>query len=147
MLVGIADEIRPLRMIALAKRYHPEEYIEFAGIDRFDSRPAGTPGMSLKHAHQLFRRTGARINLLPGNPQEALPRAANTLHGIELVVIGAGQNFESFSRAWFFLHRLLSPQAVVLREEVTADQTVLKTISRSELDRLAISSAPHRRAA
>jgi hypothetical protein len=134
-------------MISSAQRYHPAAKIDFAGVDRFDSRPAGTPRLSLKLAHQLLRPTTARINLIPGDPHEALPRAANTLHGIELVMISAEQNAESLSRAWFFLHRLLAPQAIVLREEISAGRPLLKIIDRSELDRLAAAAGPHRRAA
>jgi len=147
LLLGLSDSVRPLRMISLAKRYRPEDSIDFAGLDRFDSRPAGTPGLSLKRAHQVLRPTGARINLLPGEPYEALMRAANMLHGIEFVVISASQNTDSLSRSWFFLNRLLSPQAIVLREEVAAEQQLIKPISRAELDRLAASAIPHRRAA
>lgn len=147
MLVGLADTVRPLRMISLAKRYHPAEPIEFAGIDRFELRTADMPSLSLKKTHRLLRPTAARINLLPGDPHEALSRAANTLHGIELVVISAGQIAESQSPAWFFLHRLLAPHAIVLREEISADQQHLKIIARAELDRMAITAAPHRRAA
>ncbi len=147
MVLGLGDTVRPLRLIALAKRYRQADSIEFAGIDRFDSRPAEEPRLSLKKTHQLLCPTAARISLLPGDPHETLPRAANTLHGIELVVISAGQNMDSFSRSWFFLHRLLAVHAIVLREEVSGDQTVLKALTRPELDRLAIGAAPHRRAA
>ncbi len=147
MLLGLGAAVRPLRMIALAKRYHPANFIEFSGIDRFDSRPTDMPRLSLKKTHQLLRPTAARVNLLPGDPHETLPRAANTLHGIELVVISADQNSDSLSRAWFFLHRLLAPAAIVLREEITGDHAMLKPLPRAELDRLAISAAPHRRAA
>ncbi len=147
MVLGLGDAVRPLRLIALAKRYRPADFIEFAGIDRFDSRPEEQPRLSLKKTHQLLRPTAARISLLPGDPQETLPRAANTLHGIELVVISAGQNMESLARSWFLLHRLLAPNAIVLREEISGDQTVLKTLARPELDRLAVTAAPHRRAA
>jgi hypothetical protein len=147
MLLGVADALRPLRMISLAQRYQPANPVDFAGIDRFDSRPTGTPGLSLKQAHQFLRPTAARINLFPGDPYEALSRAANTLHGIELVVISASHQAESLSPAWFYLHRLLSSQALVLREEISGNQTQFKPLLRSELDRLAAAAAPRRRAA
>jgi hypothetical protein len=154
MLLGLGDAMRPLRMISLAQRYHPTDKIDFAGIDRFDSRSADTAPLPLKEAHRLLRPSLARINLIPGDPHEALPRAANTLHGIELVLISASenaqlsaqQNAELLSRAWFFLHRVLAPQAVVLREEISAAQPALKLLSRAELERLA-AAAPHGRAA
>jgi hypothetical protein len=147
MLLGLGDVSRSLRMIAMARRYRPADSIEFAGIDRFDSRPAEQPRLSLKETHQLLRPTAARIRLLPGDPHETLPRAANTLHAMELVVISADQNSESLARVWFFLHRLLASNAIVLREEIAGEQRVLKAIPRSELDRLALTGSPRRRAA
>jgi hypothetical protein len=147
MLLGLTDSVRPVRMISLAQRYHPTAPIEFAGIDRFDSRASGIPGMSLKLAHQLLRPTAARINLIPGDPFEALTRAANTLHGYQLVLISATQNPESLSRAWFYLNRLLAPNAVILREETAANGPILNALPQAELARLATAAAPHRRAA
>jgi hypothetical protein len=147
MLLGLGDAVRPRRMISLAQRYQAAQPIDFAGIDSFDARPAGATAFSLKAAHQLLRPTGAKIHLLPGNPHEALPRAANLLHGIELVLISADQDADSLSRAWFFLNRLLAPQATVLREEIREEQPQLTPISRADLDRLAIAASPRRRAA
>ncbi|HTQ39939.1 MAG TPA: hypothetical protein VMJ32_13000 [Pirellulales bacterium] len=147
MLLGLGDAVRPQRMISLAQRYHPAEQIHFAGIDPFDARPAAAPPLSLKAAHQFLRPTGSKIHLFPGSPHEALERAANTLHGIELALISTDQNAESLARAWFSLNRLLTPQAFVLREEMCDDQPRLTPLSRAEIDRLAATAAPRRRAA
>jgi hypothetical protein len=146
MLLGLGDVVRPLRTIALAQRYHPAEPILFAGVDCFDARPAGAPELSLKSAHQILRPTGAKIHLFPGQPHEALPRAANTLHDVELVLISADQPADSLARAWFFLNRLLAPQAVVLREEMHENQPRLNLLTRVELERLG-AAPPRRRAA
>jgi hypothetical protein len=147
MLLGLGDASRALRMLSLAQRYTPPDQINFAGIDRFDSRPVEVPHFSLKDAHKLLRPTGSRINLIPGDPRDALVRAANALHSIELVVVSADQDAPSLDQSWFYLHRLLAPEAVVLREERIGEKLALRNISRTELERLAASAAPRRRAA
>jgi hypothetical protein len=147
MLLGLGDATRALRMISLAQRYRPAEQIHFAAVDRFDSRPVDLPHFSLKDAHRLLRPTGSRINLIPGDPREALVRAATALYGIDLFVIAADQDAQSLSQAWFFVPRMLAPQALVLREELATGGHVLKPISRLDLERLSAAAAPRRRAA
>jgi hypothetical protein len=69
------------------------------------------------------------------------------LHGIELVVISADQQSQSFARGWFYLARLLANNAIVLQEESTSEGTVLKPLSRLDLERLAATASERRRAA
>jgi hypothetical protein len=147
MVLGLGTASRVLRIISLAQRYQPADQISFAGIDRFDSRPVDVPHFSLKEAHKLLRPTGSRINLIPGDPREALVRAANVLHSFELVVISADQDAASLSQSWFYLNRLLAGDAIVLREELSGDKAVLKSLARREIEQLAASAAPRRRAA
>jgi hypothetical protein len=147
MLLGLGDAVRPQRIISLAQRYHPADQIHVAGIDPFEARPAALPRLSLKATHQMLRPTGARIQLFPGALHEALPRAANTLHGIELVLISAEHSADSLARVWFFLNRLLAANSIVLREEMQENQPRLNVLSRADLDRLSASAAPHRRVA
>jgi hypothetical protein len=147
MLLGLGDLVRPVRMISLAQRYSAGEPIQLGGVDRFEARPAGHSKLSLKDAHRLLRPTGGQIHLFPGDPHEALGRAANILHDIELVVIAADQDAASLARAWFFINRLLAPQALVLREEIAGDTCQLKSLPRVELERLGAAAAPARRRA
>ena len=112
MVLGLGDATRALRMISLAQRYNPPDQISFAGIDRFDSRPVEASPFSLKDAHRLLRPTGSRINLIPGDPREALARAATVLHGIDLLVVSADQDAQSLAQGWFFVPRMLAPPGV-----------------------------------
>ena len=147
MLLGLGDATRAMRMISLAQRYNPPDQVSFAGIDRFDSRPVDVPHFSLKDAPSPVAPTGSRINLIPGDPREALARAVTALHGIELFVVSADQEAQSLAQAWYFVPRMLAPQAVVLREEHTGKGRVLKLMSPLDLERLSQSAAPRRRAA
>jgi len=147
MLLGLGDARRALRMISLAQRYQPADAIHFAAIDRFDSRPLEVPHFTLKAAHKLLRPTRSRINLIPGDPLEGLVRAASALHSFDLVVISADQDAASMGKSWFYVQRLLAPQAVVLREQPSGDRLLLTTVSQIELQRWAADSMPARRRA
>jgi hypothetical protein len=102
--------------------------------------------LSLKEAYKLLRPTGVRINLIPGDAGEALARAASALHGIELVVISADQEPLS-ARGWTFLNRMLASNSVVLQEELRSQRTILKQVTRMELERLSAPAVERRRAA
>ncbi len=147
MLLGLGDGQRVIRLISLTQKFHLADQVEFVGIDRFDSRPVDVPHFTLKQAHQLLRTTSARIKLIPGDPREALVRAANSLQGIELVLISSDQDAESLSQAWFYLPRTLTTNALILREEITGAGPILKQIPRLELERLASRASICRRAA
>ena len=79
MLLGLGDLTRAVRMISLAQRYQQADYIHFAGIDRFDTRPVGAPRLPLKEAHVQLRATRSLINLIPGQPRETLMRRGQCL--------------------------------------------------------------------
>ncbi len=147
MLLGLGDARRALRMIWLAQQYRSSNSIHFAAIDRFDSRPVEVPHFTLKAAHKLLRPTGSRINLLPGDPLEGLGRAVNVLHGFDLVVVSSDQDAGSMSKSWFYLQRLLAPQAVVFQEEPKDGRPILKLLTQFDLQRLSAASMPTRRRA
>jgi len=147
MLLGLGDARRALRMIWLTQQYRSADSIHFAAIDRFDSRPVEVPHFSLKAAHKLLRPTGSRINLIPGDPLEGLGRAVNVLHGFDLFVIAADQDAASMSKSWFFLQRLLAPDAVVFHEELKGGRPILKLLTQIDLQRLTAASMPTRRRA
>jgi hypothetical protein len=105
------------------------------------------PHFTLKAAHKLLRPIGSRINLIPGDPLEGLGRAVNVLHGFDLVVVSSDQDAASMGKSWFYLQRLLAPQAVVFHEELKDGRPVLKLLSQIELQQLAAASMPPRRRA
>ncbi len=118
MEIGIGDGSRTARMIELARRLSPPEGVHYTGIDLFESRTnRDRPGLSLKDAHRRFKSTGVRVQLLPGNPLTTLSRVANSLNGIELVIVGADWDAKLMARAWFYLPRMLARSAAVYLQE------------------------------
>jgi len=136
-------------MIELAGLQSSPGQIRYTGIDLFEARtPSGGAGLPLKAAHRLLSRTGARVQLLPGDPFSVLARAANNLDGSELVIISAGHDPDSLARAWFYVPRMLCEGSHVLTEEPFGPEgeVSLRRLTPDEIDRRA-DAATLRRAA
>jgi len=134
-------------MIRLAALYRPLEEIHYTGLDRFEDRTSQDgPGMTLKLAHRLLRRTGARIRLWPGEPLETVGRRANELGQFDLVVFSWRLDYRRGQWAWFFVPRLLHQQSLLFRERpLPGGRLVVEPMDHSELAELA--RAYHRRRA
>jgi len=145
--LGIGTGSRALRMIEVALSHVPREDVQYTGIDLFEARTnADGPGMSLKAAHQKLRETDAKIRLVPGDPLGSLVRIANSLGKIDLLIFSAGLDM-SYSRAWWFIPRLLHERTRVCVEERSDDgQSTLQWKSHAEINQLA-TAASIRRAA
>ena len=147
--LGIGTGQRASRMIELAALQSSPGQIRYTGIDRFEARTLSDgPGLTVKAAHRLLSRTGARVQLLPGDPFSALARAANNLAGSELVIISAGHDPGALARAWFYVPRMLAEGSCVLIEEPSGPEgeVSLRRMTPDEIDRLA-QAATLRRAA
>jgi len=150
MEIGLGDGGRALRMIGLARRYWGADEIRYVGVDLFEAGSAEAgPNLTLKQAHRLLRRTGVRSHLVPGDPFQALARTANSLAGNELVLISMREAAESLERAWFYLPRMLAPEALVLvarpGDGSGEKEPVWQPVSRDEI--LALAAAASRRRA
>ena len=138
--LGIGTGQRAARMIEVARLHLPPNQIHYTGIDQFEARaPSDERGTTLKNVHRLLTRTGARVQLLPGDPFTALSRAANTLGGSQLVIISAGHRPDTLARAWFYLPRMLCKGSHVLIEEPSGPEgeLAIRRMASEEIDRLA----------
>jgi hypothetical protein len=146
--VGISDAQRAMRLIQVAGRNFPLSQVRYVGLDWFESRPSGAEGgMTLKAAHRLLRRSGARIQLLPGDPLESLARNANDLGQVDVLLFSAGMEPAERPWLWYYLPRILHPRSQVYVERQTADgKTSLVLLDRREIERRAKSSRARRAA-
>jgi hypothetical protein len=137
--LGIATGERALRMIDMAKLASPGEEIQYVGVDPFEGRSeADGPGLTLKAAHQLLRRDGVRVQLVPGDLGDALARVANSLGKVDLLIVPAALEAAAFARTWFFVPRMLHEQSLVFVERTLENgQALLEIKPRSEIDVLA----------
>ena len=148
--IGIGEARRALRMIEVAQGTAPIGPIRYTGIDAFESRASGeAPGLTLKEAYRTLKPTGARVQVVPGDPLSALSRVANTLLGTELLIISADQDRAAIEQAWFYVPRMLVKRSIVLMEEQdeAKGQPILKPITPEKIARLAGGGAYQRRAA
>ena len=146
--LGMGTGERAKRMIELAKTPANEGDVRYIGIDPFEGRPDGQPLLTLKATYRELRATGAQVQLLPGEPLDALPRFANMLGQVDLLVISAPSNPQSLARAWFFMPRMLHDQSLVfLEERNSASALAIRQIPVSEIKALADRAMFSRRAA
>ncbi len=126
-------------MIDVAQLVSPGQEIHYVGVDPFEGRSESDgPGLTLKAAHQLLRRDGIRVQLVPGNLADSLARVANSLGKVDLLILPAALEAASYARAWFFVPRMLHEQSLVFVEQTReGDQALLEIKPRSEIDALA----------
>jgi hypothetical protein len=126
--IGIGTGRRTLRMFEAASHATAEGSLSYTGIDMFEMRSAGAgPGLSLKLAHRQLRADRVKVRLVPGLVYEALARTANEIGPCDLIVISAGQERDSLSKAWFYFPRMLHATTQVCREEhdeASGDMTI-----------------------
>jgi hypothetical protein len=113
--VGLSSTLRSERLIRLARRCSPSHEIRYAGIDRFDARPADLPRLTLKQTHQRLSRSGATVRLIPGDVSSGLSRYANQLQGTQMLILSADQDPETLARSWIYVPRMLTEDALVLQ--------------------------------
>jgi hypothetical protein len=147
--LSVGDGRRALRMIEVAQRQAstPTD-VHYVGLDLFEGRSESSlPGGSLREIHQLLRSTGARVQLVPGDPAEALIRLANSLGKVDVLIVPAELDSPLFARLWFFIPRMLHEQSRVFIQGVgNKAETVLTIKPREEIDRLAAVGAGRRAA-
>ena len=137
--LGIGTGQRALRMIDLAKLVSPGEEIHYVGVDPFEGRSeADGAGLTLKAAHQLLRRDGVRVQLVPGDLADSLARIANSLGKVDVLIVPSLLESASFARAWFFVPRMLHERSLVFVEQtLESGQTLFETKPRCEIAVLA----------
>ena len=116
--LGMVDTLRAERLVKVAQRYSPGSEIHYTACDLFDARSSADEPLKLIDTHRDLSNLGAKINLLPGLAEHVLPKTANALTGTDLLIIST-DHMESMNRSWFYVPRMLSDKAVVLREVET----------------------------
>jgi hypothetical protein len=115
--LGVGLPQRALRLFELAQSQQPGGSIRYTGIDLFELRPAGEATVTLKQAFAALRLPNVAVQLVPGEPDAALRRVANSLSGTDLLLIAANQSRESLAKAWTWMPRMLTAQSLIFVEE------------------------------
>jgi hypothetical protein len=146
--MGIGDGHRAERLLRLARSWADNKPVRYTAIDEFElrSKQAG-PGVSLKAAYRKLKATGAKIQVVPGDPLAALARVANALTSTDLLLISADQDDESLEAAWFYVPRMLHARSQVLFEEIDNAGSRWRMLSHEQVARLAQRRQRHLRRA
>lgn len=114
--LGFAD--RSVRLIETASRFCDAQEVHYTGVDLFEGRETSQGvGVTLKLAHQKLRRTGAHVRLMPGNTYSGVAQVANSLKGLDLVVISGDQLPEILDRTWFYFPRMIHSQTQIFLQK------------------------------
>lgn len=116
--IGIADAARTRRLWDVLAWRRENRPLRYTGIDPFESRPAGQPALPLKQAYAELRRDGVQVKLVPGDPQTALHRTANSLTGTDLLIITRNVDASALARAWTWMPRMLNAGTIIFQETV-----------------------------
>jgi hypothetical protein len=144
--IGVGDGQRAKQILQLAVRLANGEPVSYTGIDLFESR-SDRDGLDLKQAYKLLRPTGARVQLVPGEPFSALAQVANCLQRTDLLIISADISADAMKRAWFYVPRMLHATSQIFQEVPgeEPDSVTLAPLSVAEVQSRA--ALPKRRAA
>ncbi len=115
--IGIGGGLRTQRIFEVLSWQVAKEPLKYTGIDLFEARPQHQIGLSLKAAFHDLRRPGVQVKLVPGDPYNALVRAANGLAGTDLLIISADQDRDSLQRAWTYMPRMLHTGSLIFQED------------------------------
>jgi hypothetical protein len=129
------------------RRCEGDAPVRYTGIDLFEGRAKEEPRLPLIEVHRKLTQTGAKIRLLPGDFVTSLPRIANQLQNVDLMVVTASQSMKDLAASWFYVPRILSEQGCVMLKCNDEGGSAFLKISRSEVESLATRNSPNRRVA
>jgi predicted O-methyltransferase YrrM len=115
--IGIGSGLRTQRMLDVLTWRRENLPLRYTGIDLFEARVQHQAGLTLKAAFHNLRRPGVQLKLVPGDPYDALVRAANGLGGTDLLIISADQDRFSLQRAWTYMPRMLHTDSLIFQED------------------------------
>lgn len=148
--IGIGNGLRTQRVLEVLAWNGANLPLKYTGVDLFEARPQSQPGLALKQAFHDLRRPDVQVKLVPGDPYDALVRAANGLAGTDLLIISADQDRASLERAWTYMPRMLHAGSLIFQEDGDAKtgKSSYRRLSLLDIQRnAAVASRAMRRAA
>lgn len=142
--IGLGDGTRCRKLIQFALQFIPNGELKYWGVDLFDARPASEPKLALKTLYTDLKQFDAKTKLIPGDPFSALARTANSLSGIDLVLLDSHVDATSLSKAWTYLPRTMHEQTRVFREDLDKDKKLqFVELTKDEIQKLAGKYSQH----
>jgi len=130
MEIGTWTGDRALKMIELARKYHPAGRIEYYGFDLFELM---TPDKfaeefskwppTLSEVKEKLEKTGARIFLYKGNTLEILPKLVPTLPKMDFIFIDGGHSLETIANDWKYAGQLMHSKTELVFDDYWPGRT------------------------
>jgi len=111
--IGLGDGKRAETMIQVAQKFSDQEAIRYTGIDLFEARESG-PKLPLRDMHKKLNASGAKCQLVPGDPDSAVARIANSHLRTDLILISADDPAQQLESSWFYFPRMLHANSLVM---------------------------------
>jgi hypothetical protein len=140
--LGIGSSARTKRLLEIASWKADARPLRYTGIDLFEARATKQAGMSLKEAFAELRLPDVKTQLVPGDPNMALRRVANSLTGTDLLLVADGHDSDSLEAAWNWMPRMLTESSLVFIEEPGAKPGTMawRQMSLADVQKLAASA-------
>ena len=147
--LGIGPLSRTQRILEIASWRPESEPLRYTGIDLFDARPADQPPLALKQAHATLQVPNFRVQLVPGTPDVALKRVANSLAHTDLLLIDGSHDARTLAQTWNWIPRMLTGDSLVFWQQpgAKAGQTQWKPLTIVEIQQLAVAAGKEARRA
>lgn len=147
--LGIGPLSRTQRILEIASWRPESEPLRYTGIDLFDARPADRPPLALKQAHATLQVPNLRVQLVPGTPDVALKRVANSLAHTDLLLIDGSHDARTLAQTWNWIPRMLTGDSLVFWQQpgAKAGQTQWKPLTIVEVQQLAVAAGKEARRA
>lgn len=143
--LGIPDVERTKNVILLARKFGLGGQVKYTGVDLFEGRQDGTDKLPLKFVHQQLKPLDVKLQLVPGDPLQALNRIANSHIRTDLIIVSSDCDHESLEQAWFYVPRMLHASSTVLVQSSGNPHADFKSVSRLEIERKAELKSNRRR--
>lgn len=124
--IGMGDGNRSEKMIQVCQKFSSDQQVRYTGIDLFESRPESETQISLLAMHKRLNKTGAKVKLIPGDPESATARVANSLAGTDMILLTCDQQLDELDRFWFYLPRMVHDQSTLLVREADKFRVLTK---------------------
>lgn len=145
--VGTYMAVRSEQMIRAAQMFHPRGEVEFFGFDLFENlsddqfaREISKKSPALVWVKEKLEKTGAKIELFPGDTRETLTRIAPSLAPIDVVFIDGGHSLETIESDWHAVETSLRKGSIVVFDDYWPDRTdagakpIVDAIDRNQYD-------------
>ena len=143
--LGIRNVETTKNVISVAKKFGLGGSLKYTGVDLFEGRQESDEKLSLKFVHQQLNPLNVKLQLVPGDPLQALNRIANSHIRTDLIIISEMCDQEALEQAWFYVPRMLHATSTVLIQPEEAQIDEFTSISRLQIERKAELETDRRR--